>query len=164
MKEKCDDGLDPRSPEVQFRRLHRMHRMASDTIFTHLDIREYGQPLILFILDEQSQDGAVSTQKQLAQALNVSPATVTISLKSLERLGCVQKHQNPEDMRRNTISITEKGREVAAQFRRAFGLMDAAMYSDFTEQERMILSGFFERMTNNLRKIAKGELDPLCLS
>lgn len=57
-----------------------------------------GQPAILSILSQQ-ENGVIASQKELARRLRVSPATMTVSLKSMERDGYVKKLSNAEDLR-----------------------------------------------------------------
>lgn len=150
---KCRRMRDP-SPEWYFRELNQAHRNASDALFTHLGIREYGQPIILFILDREYHNLPWPTQKELAEKMGVSPTTTTISLKSLERQGCVRKVSDENDMRCKRIEITDKGRKVAKQFHRAFHIIDAAMYEGFTDEEREMISGLHRKMTENLYRLS----------
>jgi len=143
------------SAEWLFRDLNNAYRMASDAAFAKFGVKEFGQPIILFMLERYGKDGVIATQKELAQRMGVSPTTITISLKSLERLGCIRKINDKKDLRKNQIEITEKGKMVAKQCRKAFEDLNKAMYEGFTPEERELISSFFIRMTNNLIKAAK---------
>ena len=152
------------SPEWYFRELHQAHRNATDTLFSHLGIKKYGQPMILFILARESEEQGKSfkpTQKELAERLGVSPSTTTISLKSLERLGCVRKVSDHNDMRCKRIELTEKGLSIAHKFHEAFHTIDTAMYDSFTEEERELISHLYRKMTANLLKFAENPETPL---
>jgi len=137
-----------------FRDLSAAYRIANDKLFDAFGIREVGQPLILFILDQQRDSGAVDTQKQLADILRVSPATVTISIKSLEKRGLVRKKSDEHDMRCNRVEITDAGRDMARKFREAINELDGVMYAGFSEEELKTVSSLFVRMTENLLKYA----------
>ena len=143
------------SPEWLFHRLNRAHHLASNVVFEKFGIREYGQPMILFALERYGKNGVIATQKELAEHLGVSQTTTAISLKSLERQGCVSKSPDKADMRRNRIEITEKGLEVAEKFRNAFRDLDQAMYEGFSEEEKTQIAEIYERMTKNLMRYAK---------
>ncbi|HHU22979.1 MAG TPA: winged helix-turn-helix transcriptional regulator [Clostridiales bacterium] len=143
------------STEWLFRDLNTACRLASDAAFAKFGVREFGQPIILFMLERYGKDGVIATQKELAQRMRVSPTTITISLKSLERLGCIRKINDKKDMRRNQIEITEKGKMVAKQCRKAFEDLNKAMYQGFAPEERELINSFFIRMTNNLINAAK---------
>lgn len=145
------------SPEWYFRELNQAHRIASDSLFAHLGIKEYGQPMILFILDREGRERREHyrpTQKELAEKLGVSPSTTTISLKSLERQGCVRKVSDENDMRCKRIELTDKGRDVARRFHKAFRTIDKAMYDGFTDEERKVISHLYRKMTENLLRLA----------
>lgn len=142
-------------PEWLFRDLHMAHRTAIQAVFSRDGLAELGQPLILFVLEDCSNDGAIPTQKELADKLNISPATVTISLKSLERRGYVRKIADGEDLRCNRIEITDSGRITAEKCRQAFHEIDMAMYNGFSENEIKLLSGFYTRMKGNLLELAE---------
>ena len=95
------------SPEQLFHVLERKHHTAVDNLLSQNGISNIGQPVILSILSQQ-ENGTIESQKELARRLRVSPATMTVSLKSMERDGYVKKLSNAEDLRCKPISITEK--------------------------------------------------------
>lgn len=144
-----------RGPEWDFRKLMQSYRFAMQTVFQAHGIAQYGQPMILFVLEHMCEDGMIATQKELAGFLGVTQTTTAVSLKSLERMGCIQRTADPRDMRRNQVEITEKGREVAKQFRIAIGEIDAAMYQDCAPEEKEQISHFFLRMHHNLSQLAE---------
>jgi len=139
-------------PEWYFRELFQAHRTASLSLFAHFGIKEFGQPIILFILE--SEDSYAPTQKELADQLGIAPSTTTISLKSLERLGCVRKVSDENDMRCKRIEITDKGRVAAKKFREAFYIIEQAMYNGFSNEERETISQLHKKITSNLLDLA----------
>lgn len=147
--------FDRKQPEWLFRELNQAHRAAVDRVFFKLGIRELGQPHMLFVLDHEAERGNAPTQRELADNLKLSPATVTNSLKSLERLGYVRKAADDADMRKNRIEITDKGREISRKCRMAFQDIDRAMYTGFDEGERELIAKLYTRMAKNLRDLAQ---------
>lgn len=143
------------SPEQLFHAMHRKHSAAVDSLLYERGLGNIGQPIILTILS-QRQDGTIASQKELAKRLRVSPATVTISLKSMERDGYVKKLSNAEDLRCKPISITEKGRQAAREINGVFETLDANMYRGFSEEELTVLSGFYRRIIDNLDAVVNG--------
>ena len=109
--------------------------------------------MILSILSQQ-KDGTIESQKELARRLRVSPATVTVSLKSMERDGYVKKLSNAEDLRCKPITITEKGRRAAQLIDEVFETLDHGMYQGFSAQDLECISGFYRRMIDNLDTFA----------
>lgn len=100
------------SPEQLFHVLERKHHAAVDNLLSRNGLSNIGQPAILSILSQQ-ENGVIASQKELARRLRVSPATMTVSLKSMERDGYVKKLSNAEDLRCKPIAITEKGLRAA---------------------------------------------------
>lgn len=143
-------------PAWQFRRMQGAHRAAVDAVLQRRGLKEYAQPFILFALLQYGDGGSMATQRELAEHMCVSPATLTASLKLLERQGCVVRVADETDLRCKRIAITERGREVSERFFDAYREVDAAMYSGFTEPELNAVSGYFERISSNLRAYAKG--------
>ena len=55
------------------------------------------------------------TQCELAERLEVSRASIGVSLKRLERAGLINRQTDPKDQRRNTVTLTEEGKEAAVR-------------------------------------------------
>ena len=55
------------------------------------------------------------TQCELAERLKVSRASIGVSLKRLERAGLINRQTDPKDQRRNTVTLTEEGKEAAVR-------------------------------------------------
>lgn len=137
-------------PEWAFHTLMRAHRVAHCAVFERLGLRDVGQPMLLFVLDDARRDGRECTQKGLCSALRLSASTVTASVKSLERHGYVRRRTDDRDMRRNIVEITDSGSRTAQLCRRAFSDIEEAMYSGFSVPERQQISELFARMADNL--------------
>lgn len=140
------------SPEQLFHVLERKHHTAVDSLLNQNGLCNIGQPMVLSILSQQ-KDGTIESQKELAKRLRVSPATVTVSLKSMERDGYVKKLSNSEDLRCKPIAITEKGIYAAKLIDQVFETLDHGMYLGFSPQEREQISELYRRMIDNLDAI-----------
>lgn len=137
------------SPEQLFLELKQKHRNAMDKMLYQRGLGNIGQPMLLCILDKQ-ENGTVESQKELAKMLRISPATVTVSLKSMERDGYVKKLFNSKDLRRKPISITEKGRKAVKLIDDAFETLDHGMYKGFSPEEINQISLLYRRIIENL--------------
>lgn len=142
-----------------FFQLNQAKRNATMAALAAKGLQDVGQPRILFLLGEETEDGTLPTQWELAQSLNVSPATVANSLKSLERMGYVARQPDPEDRRKNRISITEKGRDARARCIDVFDWIDGQIYTGFSHEELEQLKQFHLRMLHNLQAIG-GSAEP----
>lgn len=134
-----------------FRSLMHAHRRAHDALFDSIGLREIGQPILLAILSDKKRSGEKCTQKELNERLRISPSTLTVSIKSLEKRGYVRKTTDENDLRRNYIEITDDGMEVSDKCRECLIEIDEAMYAGFTPEEKELAMSFMERMADNLR-------------
>ena len=84
-------------PGAMLHALHRAHRHAVQTAASSVGLEDLGSPMILMILQDWEADQEPPTQRELADAFHVTPATVAVSLKSLERGGYVAKTADSRD-------------------------------------------------------------------
>ena len=145
------------SPERLFHAVHRKRRIAVDKVLAQRGIGNIGHPLILSILSQQ-EGGIIASQKELAKLLRVSPATVTVSLKSMERDGYVKKLVRQEDLRCKPIAITEKGRQAVKLIDDVFETLDHGMYRGFSDGEKQMIAGFYQRILDNLDAVSAGDV------
>lgn len=151
----CDDTLLS-SPAWSYRKVDNARRIALADAMSVSGFNEPGQPFILFMLEHAVPQGGLSAQRELSDHLGVSPATITASLKSLERQGYITRVSDESDMRRKRIMITSLGREVVQECIKAFRIVDDAMYLGFTEHEQELLMGFYKRIYKNLCALTNG--------
>ena len=145
------------SPAWRFRMLHIAHRNATDSLLDKYGVRDFGHPFVLCLLEHCGGEEGFVMQKELAKRLRLTPATVTAALKALEKQGCIVRESEESDMRRKRIRVTEKGREVAQRYVNVFTEVDEAMYKGFSPEELEAVSGYFKRITENLRSLAGQE-------
>jgi DNA-binding MarR family transcriptional regulator len=91
------------------------------------------------------------TQKELADWLGVSAASVALSTKRLQKQGLIDKSVDETNLRRNMLSVTEKGREVAFNHRRNAGVFDDRMLEGVTDEELETLSRVMDKMLANMQ-------------
>lgn len=149
-------------PSMLFHVLHRTHMNIVQAELNRRGLSDLGAPMILFILDHHGDQGAIASQRELAQTLRVSPATIATSLKSLERLGYVEKQVDEKDARRNRVLITEKGKAAVTQCFSVFQEIDLRMMEGFTPQEQADLDRLHRKMLENLGKFYKQEKGGCC--
>lgn len=127
---------------IQLNALKRIqtHRAASE-----IGLYEGQMPL----LETLEQNGCL-TQKALADRLRVSPASVAVSIKRMQKGGIVDKIPSEEDLRYNRIRLTEKGRLLTRRTRALFDRLDDEMLAGFSAAECELLYGYLCRITQNL--------------
>ena len=91
------------------------------------------------------------SQKELAEQLGVSTATVAVSLKKLEQGGYISRIVDPRDNRYNQLCVTEKGKEVARCSVSIFEEMEKVMFQGFTQEEFQLLGQLLDRVYDNLK-------------
>ena len=107
--------------------------------------------------------GGEMSQAEVARALNVTAATVAVSVARLEKLGYVARRVNEDNRRANVIGLTEAGK---AEARRLGDLMDRVSREalrGLTAGERSELSRLCDAITGNLRAGERaGEEEETC--
>lgn len=93
------------------------------------------------------------SQKELAKILQVSPATITISVKKLIKAGYIIKTNSDEDNRRNILTISEKGKEIVDKSGAIFDSIDNEMFEGFQDEEMDTLIRYFERVLGNINRV-----------
>ncbi len=128
------------------RGIHQCRRSRHQQAMGRKGLR-YGQPLTLMILyDEQP-----ICQTKLANLMNVTTASITVSLKRMEKSGWIVKETDPQDMRYSVIRLTPKGEELAKYCRSELEAIDRRQFVGFTETELAQLANFYKRMNENLQ-------------
>ena len=106
----------------------------------------YGQPMILEYIKENN----LCTQKELADSLHISPASVATSIKRLEKSGFVKRSTDKEDVRKNRLSLTQDGLKTLTDFRCICDETDKEMFKGFSDEECELLCNYLQRLYNNL--------------
>lgn len=94
-----------------------------------------------------------ASQKDIARSMDVSAATIAVSLKKLEKEGYINKVMDEGDNRLNQISITEKGNRVVEQSKHIFESTDRKVFEGFTEEEKSALSVLLHKLDTNLDRM-----------
>ena len=137
--------------ELLEQQFHQAHRSAMGAELEQRGLREVN-PMILAILKHVEQAGAESfSQRDLARMLDISPAAVTNSLKTMEQKGYILRAPEEGDARRNRMALTDAGRGAVQSCEEAFSVVQQRMLEGFTAQEQELFAQFRERMLTNLR-------------
>lgn len=91
-----------------------------------------------------------ASQNDIARLMDVSAATIAVSLKKLEKEGYINKEMDESDNRLNKITITEKGNRVVEQSRQIFESTDQKVFKGFTEEEKSTLFVLLKKLNANL--------------
>ena len=109
----------------------------------------FGQPPILDYL----ANNGTGTQNDIAKALYVSPASVSVSLRRMQKAGLIEKAADETDLRCNRMSLSEKGREQHEYIHGCFEEIDRKLYAGFSDEELATLETMLTRLCENLKTI-----------
>ncbi len=102
----------------------------------------YAQYGLLFGL---AHGGALAAH-ELADAADLSPATVAQMLEGLERAGLVQRVRSARDKRVVETSLTERGRTVVERRRKHFEPRWRAALDEFSTRDLLIAAAVLDRV------------------
>lgn len=150
----------PDSPQMRavglFLRVMRRHHAYVERRIGDLGIHHNQHRMLMQLAKRQEE---TPSQKALAEALCISPAAVTATLKKLEKDGYITRAQTSEDNRKNEIRITEQGISKVMESRDVFEATDRIMFEGFTDDELKTLLALMERIDRNL-DAAGAPVDP----
>ena len=91
-------------------------------------------------------------QKDLAFLLGIRPQTLGELLQKLEERGMVERRKSEADGRAIEVTLTDKGRERAAEIAERRALAAADMFAVLTEEEKEQLSAILDKLGGELDK------------
>lgn len=130
-----------------FRDLAKKHRLVVSN-YLHKQGIYMGQHRTLFKLQKYPN----STLTDLAEKLEVSKESLSVSVKRLVNVGMIVRSEDNKDKRRTLLNLTEKGEETANICRVGFERINQTMFKEFTDQEKDNLSFYFEKMIDALEE------------
>ena len=115
-----------------------------------------GQPPILRYIREHPG----CTQAEIAETLEVTPASIAASTKRMQNSGLIFKQVDSGNMRANKLFLTPKGAELEAALRENFEAINEEMFRGFTDDELDQFASYILRLNENLEEklSQKGEI------
>lgn len=101
------------------------------------------------ILSQLNYHGEL-TQRELAEHTHVTAATISGTLKRMEKAGIIYRTDDNRDARVSIVRLTEKGKVVAEQARQQFVSVDRELLAGFTDAECDMLVECLGRMRENI--------------
>lgn len=90
------------------------------------------------------------TQKEIADVLQITPASVAISTKRMQKAGLLEKSVSESSLRCNRLTVTVKGCEMSRRYRAKFNEVDRRMFAGFNEAELEQLGTYLGRLISNI--------------
>lgn len=131
------------------KRLFSIHRLNFHILHKQLEKHKMhpGQPPMIMIIAKH--EGI--TQNQIAEKLNLKPATVAIMLKRMEKAGLIQRKQDEVDRRLQRVYLTEKGKAQCEFLQQQMQKLENLAVLGFSEEEKTQLKNFLDRIIENLK-------------
>ena len=111
-------------------------------------------PVLEYILANEG-----CTQNDIAQKLGVSPASIALSTRRLQKAGLIRKKTDESNLRRNMLFITKTGQEAVEKCRSEVDLFRENLLKDFTQIELENLSQCLDHMNENILSSADIQVD-----
>lgn len=137
--------------EDRFAGFIRLHRNTMHRYFLSIGMFN-GHPHMLFHI--RRHPGI--TQGELATHLEVSAASVAISIRRLESAGLVRRQRDEQDGRVVHLFLTDDGVEMDAACARGRQFMIDSLYRGLTEEEQATLYALLGKLTGNLQEACAG--------
>ncbi len=115
--------------------------------FAQLELTE-AQPKILYIL--LRMEGCV--QKELAEAAQIRPSSLTVLLEKMEKQGLIQREETKVSggKRAYQVYFTKKGRKKAEEVVELVEELEERSFQGFRKDERKLLLQMLGRVAGNL--------------
>ena len=78
--------------------------------------------------------------KELAEHLKIAPRSATEVVDALEAKGLVSRSPDPGDRRATLVALTDRGRELAEEVRRARGVESERLFERLSQADRADLA------------------------
>jgi len=128
-----------------------LHHSLAHRLFEAIGLYR-GQPPVLLALWEQEG----FTQIELAERLQIAPATVTKMLQRMEKAGFIQRKPDGIDQRVSRVYLAEAGRAIQSKVETVWKTMEAETFANLTLEEQALLRRLLLQIRENLHH-ATGE-------
>jgi MarR family transcriptional regulator, transcriptional regulator for hemolysin len=105
-------------------------------------------PVWLVLLNLKLRSNA--SQRELAEAMGISDATLTHHLNSMETAGLITRRRHPENRRVHVVELTGAGEAAFLRLRTAAAAFDQQLRRGFGEQDVADLDSLLARLAANV--------------
>lgn len=128
----------------------RLHHMVFEKYMKNIAHRS--QHWVLLYLQH---NGGTAWQKEIAEAMEVSPAAMTGTVKKLEKSGYVTKTVVDRDNRQNQITLTPQGAELLKRGKQQFDEINQKMFVGIDGADLVCFARCLQRMEENLYEMLR---------
>ena len=135
--------------ELFFHRLSRLQRLYAKALSRRLALHGV-KPGYLDVLDRLWRRDNI-TQKELHSSLDIKQATLSNTLKRMERDGMLRRVRNEQDRRRTYVVLTEQGHALKKTVRASVEDVQTAVTAGLTVNDRRYFYRILKQMTEHLQ-------------
>jgi DNA-binding MarR family transcriptional regulator len=143
---------EPQSMDFLLAQVSRLHHQRAHELLERLGLYR-GQPPVLYALWEQ--EGL--THSELAERLEITPATITRMIQRMEKAGFVQRRSDANDQRISRVYLTDAGRSIRTELQAVWDRMEVEDFTGFNDEELVFLRSFLLRIRENLARAMEGK-------
>jgi DNA-binding MarR family transcriptional regulator len=147
-------STEPETMDYLLAQVCHLHHYRVHTLLEAIGLYR-GQPHVLRALWEH--EGLTHTD--LAQRMQITPATITRMLQRMEKTGFILRKPDAEDQRVSRVYLTEAGRAIQTEVEAVWQAMEQETFDGFTREEGVLLRRFLRQIRDNLMRAA-GEKPP----
>ena len=129
----------------RIRKIYLLRRSLFGKLAADLDVDMQQSPILEYVRKNHG-----CTQVELAKALAVSPASIALSTKRMQKTGLLKKEVDEHNLRQNRLSITQKGLETSEKCKGIAHNLNHRMFDGFSEEELEGLENYLDRIIHNL--------------
>lgn len=139
-----EDTLDCEIQELLLKASHLCYRDMS------LTMKEFSiSPEQLSLIRILAQREGI-TQRELGACMGIRPASVSASMKKLEKADIVKRKMDQDDTRKNRVYLTEKGRTLQQVCLDCFNGNREKCCRGFRKDEKELLEQFLRKLIKNM--------------
>ena len=91
-------------------------------------------------------------QKEIAQRLRITEATLSVRIKRLVDMGLIERKMNEDDKRYYQIILSSKGKAVIGEMKNDFHHVHDVVCKDLTEEDYQAVLKVIKKIKRNLKE------------
>lgn len=127
--------------------LHTLHKVHKQCVHSKLSEFTFEQGKLLYLIKEKTMN-----QKELASALRISEATLSVRIKRLLDAGYIERTPDEHDKRIFMIGLSKKGQKVVVNLEKKLTHYYQCLSKNITEEEVETILNVIHKMKKNIKE------------
>ena len=127
--------------------LHALHKIHKQCVHSKLPELTFEQGKLLYLIKEKTMN-----QKELASALRISEATLSVRIKCLLDAGYIERTPDEHDKRIFVIGLSKKGQKVVVNLEKKLTHYYQCLSKNITEEEVETILNVINKMKKNIKE------------